>query len=98
MKQVKKIFILILALSLLLCVPAQAADSFTDVSANASYADAVNWCVDQSLMNGVGNSRFDPNGVLTRATLATVLYRAKGSPAVTGAPGFNGVVKICLVP
>ncbi len=91
MKQVKKVFILTLALSLLLCVPAQAAGSFTDVSSSASYAAAVNWCVDQGLMNGVGSNRFDPNGVLTRATLATVLYRAKGSPSATGAPSFNDV-------
>ncbi len=91
MKQVKKVFVLTLALSLLLCVPAKAASSFTDVPSSASYAEAVNWCVDQGLMNGVGNNRFDPNGVLTRATLATVLYRAKGSPSVTGAPSFNDV-------
>ncbi len=91
MKQLKKILILTLALSLLLCVPVQAASGFTDVSASASYADAVDWCVEQGLMNGVGGNRFDPSGVLTRATFATVLYRAKGSPAVSGAPTFNDV-------
>ncbi len=91
MKQVKKVFVLTLALSLLLCVPAKAASSFTDVPSSASYAEAVNWCVDQGVMNGVGNNRFDPDGVLTRATMATVLYRAKGSPSVAGAPSFSDV-------
>lgn len=91
MKLLKKVFIHTLILALLLCVPARAAASFTDVPASASYADAVNWCVDQGLMNGVGGNRFNPNGVLTRATLATVLYRAKGSPSVSGAPSFNDV-------
>lgn len=92
MKHLKKFLILILALYLHLCVPVQAVDTgFTDVPATASYAAAVNWCVGQGLMNGVGNHRFEPNGVLTRATLATVLYRAEGSPSVTDTAGFSDV-------
>lgn len=92
MKQLKCSLILILALSLFLCVSVQAADAnFTDVPSTASYAAAVNWCVSQGFMNGVGNNRFEPSGVLTRATLATVLYRAEGSPSVTNASGFSDV-------
>lgn len=63
--------------------------AFTDVSADANYASAVAWCYEQGLMAGVGGNRFDPEGTLTRSMLATVLYRAEGEPAVTGAPAFT---------
>ena len=89
----KRILSLILALTLALglAVPALAVEArtFTDVSADADYAQAVDWCVDEGLMNGVGDDRFDPDGSMTRAMLATVLYRQAGSPAVTAAPGFT---------
>jgi hypothetical protein len=39
---------------------------------------------EQGLMNGVGNDCFDPEGTLNRAMLATVLWRASGSPAADG--------------
>ncbi len=63
-------------------------DGFSDVPADADYAQAVEWCREEGLMGGVGGDRFDPEGVLTRATLATVLYRAEKAPAVTAAPNF----------
>ncbi len=91
MKTLKRGLVLLLA-AVLMCGSAFAADSsFTDVSSHASYAGAVEWCVEQGIMNGVGNNRFHPNGVLTRATLAVVLYRAEGSPSVSGAPRFRDV-------
>ena len=40
-------------------------------------------------MQGVSATRFDPDGTLTRAMVATVLYRAAGEPAVTGTPAFT---------
>ncbi len=63
--------------------------SFSDVPPDADYAQAVEWCREQSLMAGVGAGRFAPQGTLTRAMVATVLYRAEGEPAVTGAPTFT---------
>lgn len=90
MKKLQKLAALVLALAL--CIPtAYAASSFTDVSSTAQYSATVEWCVEQGLMNGVGDGKFNPNGTLTRATLATVLYRAEGSPSVSGAPTFNDV-------
>ena len=92
MKQLKCLLSLILALSLHPIVPVQAAGGgFTDIPSTSACADAVNWCVSQGLMNGVGNNRFEPDGVLTRATLATVLYRAEGSPSVTDSRNFSDV-------
>ena len=73
-----------------LSVPAMAADTgFTDVPAGAEYVQAVAWCQENGLMAGVGGGRFSPDGTLTRAMLATVLYRAAGEPAVTAAPAFQ---------
>ncbi len=67
----------------------RSASAFADVPADADYAEAVVWCYDNGLMNGVSADRFDPNGTLTRAMVATVLYRAEGEPAVTGTPAFT---------
>ncbi|MDE7246167.1 MAG: S-layer homology domain-containing protein [Oscillospiraceae bacterium] len=62
---------------------------FHDVSADADYAEAVAWCRENGLLSGVGDNRFDPDGTLTRAMLATAIYRAAGEPAVSGTPSFN---------
>ena len=53
---------------------------FSDVPANAWYAGAVDYAMENSLMNGVGDKKFDPEGSMTRAMLVTVLWRYEGSP------------------
>ena len=65
--------------------------TFTDVPADAPYVSAIEYVVEQGLMSGTSAATFDPNGPLTRAVLATVLYRAVGEPAVYGVPGFTDV-------
>ena len=62
--------------------------SYTDVPENAWYAEAVQALRKMGLMNGVGDNRFDPDGIFNRAQLATVLYRMAGSPTVSGEDGF----------
>lgn len=62
------------------------APAFGDVVANSWYEDSVNFMVEQGLMNGVGNGRFNPTGNVTRAMLVTILYRAEGEPSVAGLP------------
>lgn len=64
---------------------------FSDVDAGAWYADAAVYCRDNGLMSGTSATTFSPNGVMTRAMLATVLYRAAGSPAVSGGASFSDV-------
>ena len=54
--------------------PATAA-TFTDVSADACYADAVSWAVENGITTGIGNGRFDPTGACTRAQIAAFLTR-----------------------
>lgn len=65
------------------------ASIYSDVPANADYAQAVAWCYANDLMKGTSSTTFSPDGTLTRAMLATVLYRAEGEPAVTGDSAFT---------
>ena len=55
--------------------PATAA-TFTDVSADSYYAQAVAWAVENGITTGIGNGRFDPDAVCTRAQLAAFLMRS----------------------
>ncbi len=94
MKNMKKFGAVILALVLAfgLAVPAFAAvedTGFSDVDTNAWYAGAVIYCREHNLMAGTGNNQFAPESNLTRAQLATVLYRIEGTPAVTGTDTFT---------
>ena len=54
---------------------------FTDVSETAWYHDAVQFCYQAELMNGMSETRFEPNGSATRAQVVTVLWRLAGEPA-----------------
>ena len=64
---------------------------FTDVDLHAWYHSAVDYAVENQLMNGVSETKFDPNGSTTRAMLATILYRMEKSPKVTGENPFTDV-------
>ena len=64
---------------------------FSDVPADADYAQAVSWCREQGVMQGVSADRFAPDSTLTRAMVASVLYRDAGEPAVTGNSAFTDV-------
>ena len=65
--------------------------SFTDVPADAFYAKAVAWAVENGITSGTGESKFSPNATCTRAQAVTFLYRASGSPAVSGKAEFSDV-------
>ena len=51
-------------------------NGFTDVTADAFYADAVAWAVESGVTNGTSASTFSPNNGCTRAQIVTFLYRA----------------------
>ena len=65
-----------------------AAASFTDVEPSAWYYDAVENVTENGWLNGTGGSCFTPNGNLTHAMLATILWRIEGSPAPNGSADF----------
>lgn len=50
-------------------------NGFTDVPADAFYADAVAWAVESGVTNGTSASTFSPNNGCTRAQIVTFLYR-----------------------
>lgn len=57
--------------------PTAKASSFTDVSANATYAKAVDWAVEKGITKGDGSEdTFAPDKVCTRGHIVTFLYRA----------------------
>ena len=86
----KKIYAILLAMAMLFFLMTFAlASDYSDVSDDTWYAEGVADLREKGLMLGVGDDRFDPDGVFTRAQLATVLYRMAGSPAVSGEDSFT---------
>ena len=65
--------------------------SFSDVPAEAFYAKAVAWAVEKGITSGTGEGKFSPDATCTRAQAVTFLYRANGSPAVSGNSAFTDV-------
>ena len=56
--------------------------SFTDVSANRYYTDAVAWAASQGLIQGMTETRFAPEAAVTREQMVTILYRYAGMKGV----------------
>ena len=67
--------------------------SFVDVAANDWYYDAVKYCFDNGLMNGVGEDKFAPSATTTRAMIWTVLARDAGVDTSTGATWYEAGMK-----
>ena len=57
---------------------------FTDVAADAWYADAVNWAAAEGVTAGVGDGTFAPDALVSREQLAVFLYADAGKPAAQG--------------
>lgn len=60
-------------------------NSFTDVNAKQWYHDGVHFCLDNGMMNGVGDGQFAPSASTTRAMIWTVLARLNGVESASGA-------------
>ncbi len=71
--------------------PSGAGQTFIDVPADAYFADAVSWAVGAGVTVGKGNHEFAPEAPVTRAQFVTFLYRAAGSPDVSGNCAFTDV-------
>lgn len=56
--------------------PASSGTSFDDVPADADYAQAVAWAVNQGITAGTSAAAFSPNDACTRGQIMTFLYRA----------------------
>lgn len=52
----------------------KAPNTFVDVPDGAWYTDAVTWAAENGVISGIGGSRFDPSGFVTREQTAEILY------------------------
>ena len=66
------------------------ASSFTDVPANAYYAKAVAWAVENGITNGMTATEFAPDATCTRGQSVTFLHRALKGTA-SGSVNFTDV-------
>lgn len=52
----------------------KAPNTFVDVPDGAWYTGAVTWAAENGVVSGIGGSRFDPSGFVTREQTAEILY------------------------
>ena len=64
---------------------------FADVKVGSYYYDAVLWAVEQGILKGTSETMFSSDAACTRAQIVTFLWRANGSPAVSGNSAFTDV-------
>lgn len=69
----------------------KALSSFADVPADAYYAKAVAWAVENGITEGTSDTTFAPGTICTRAHGVTFLYRAAKATASAGASAFTDV-------
>lgn len=62
---------------------------FTDVDFDSWYADAVTYVSENDLMLGTAPNIFSPDGMMTRAMFATVIYRMENNPSVDKTDSFD---------
>lgn len=59
-----------------------AAERFTDIAPTDWFCEAVSIVLDKGIVSGTSDTTYEPNATLTRAMLATMLYRYAGEPTV----------------
>ena len=64
---------------------------FADAAPTAWYHDSVHYCIEKGLMHGISADKFLPDGSVSRAQLAAILWRLEGNPAPVSAAGFSDV-------
>ena len=72
-------------------ISTDSANPFRDVSKNAYYYKQVLWAVEKGITSGVSANEFAPEAACTRGQMVTFLWKAAGSPEVSGTLAFNDV-------
>lgn len=67
--------------------------NFEDLDCTKWYHEGLDFVLNNGLMKGTSETKFSPNGTLTRAQAVTVLYRAVGEPETDGANPFTDVAE-----
>ena len=65
--------------------------AFTDVKEDNWFADSVKWAVDKKITSGTSATTFSPDNTCTRAQILTFMWRAVGSPKMSGENPFSDV-------
>ncbi len=73
------------------CPEPEAPAAFEDVAADAYYADAVAWAVENGITNGTSETTFSPEKACTRGQIVTFLWRAAGNPEAEASAAFEDV-------
>lgn len=71
--------------------PSDAVNPFADVAGGAYFYKAVLWAVKKGVAEGATATTFEPDGAVTRAEAAVLLWRAAGSPEAPAANPFSDV-------
>ena len=64
---------------------------FADAAPTAWYHDGVHYCIEKGLMHGISADKFLPDGSVTRAQLAAILWRLEGNPVPVSAADFSDI-------
>lgn len=65
---------------------AASASTMTDIPSGSWYESAVQYCLNNNYMSGESETKFNPNGTVSRAQMVQVLYNLEGQPGLAGAP------------
>jgi hypothetical protein len=56
---------------------------YTDIDTSLWYHEGIDFALSAGLFNGTSSTTFEPNAAMTRAMMATVLFRFDGEPAIS---------------
>ena len=71
--------------------PTTKVNSFTDVKSDGYSKDAILWAIENTVTEGIGDGKFNPDGPVTRGQMITFLWRVKGEPGkVAGEEWYEG--------
>ena len=62
---------------------AASASNMTDIPSGSWYESAVRYCLNNNYMSGESETKFNPNGTVSRAQMVQVLYNLEGQPGYT---------------
>lgn len=75
--------VLLVSATVSLNASAASASNMTDIPSGSWYESAVRYCLNNNYMNGESETKFNPNGTVSRAQTVQVLYNLEGQPGYT---------------
>lgn len=78
--------VLLVSATVSLNASAASASTMTDIPSGSWYESAVQYCLNNNYMSGESETKFNPNGTVSRAQMVQVLFNLEGQPGLAGAP------------